>query len=135
MRPIFKNILAILAGILIGSIINMALIIIGGQIITLPDGVDPMNAKMWEFKYFIFPFLAHAIGTLAGAFIAAKLSSSYHLMLAIGIGVFFLAGGIYMVFIFPAPFWFIILDLFIAYIPLAWLGWKLSGKNQLAVTQ
>ena len=128
MRSIIKNILAIIAGVLVGSIVNMALIIFGSQIIPLPDGVDPMNAKMWEFKYFIFPFLAHAIGTLSGAFIAGKFSFSYHLMLAICIGVFFLAGGIYMVFILPAPIWFISVDLILAYIPMAWLGWKLSGK-------
>ena len=130
MKPIIKNILAILAGVVLGSIVNMALIISGSQIFPLPDGVDPMNAEMWEINNFIFPFLAHAIGTLAGAFITAKLSSSYQIILAIFIGIFFLAGGIYMVFILPAPVWFISLDLILAYIPMAWLGCKLSGKNQ-----
>ena len=42
--------------------------------------------------------------------------------------LFFLIGGVYMVFIFPAPLWFIVGDLVLAYIPMGWLGWKLSNK-------
>ena len=129
MNIILKNILAILAGIVIGMIVNMALIISGSYLIPISDSMDPMNAKMWEIKYFIFPFLAHAIGTFSGAFITAKLSASFHIMLAIFIGIFFLLGGISMVFILPAPIWFIVADLFLAYIPMSWLGWRISNKK------
>ena len=128
MKTIIKNILVLLGGCIFGSVVNMGLIIVGNQLIPVADGMNPMDATMWEIRYFIFPFLAHAIGTLSGAFTAGKFSFSYHLMLAICIGVFFLAGGIYMVFILPAPIWFISVDLILAYIPMAWLGWKLSGK-------
>ena len=99
MNTIIKNILAILGGGLIGMVVNMGLIITGNQLIPFADGINPMNATMWEIKYFIFPFLAHAIGTFSGAFIAAKFSASYHMLFAICIGVFFLSGGISMVFI------------------------------------
>ena len=129
MNKIFKNVLAILGGGFIGMVVNEGLIIAGSQLIPLADGVDPMNAKMWEIKYFLFPFLAHAIGTLAGAFVTAKFSASHHMMLAICIGIFFLLGGITMVFILPAPIWFISVDLLLAYIPMGWFGWKLSGKK------
>ena len=129
MNTIFKNILAILGGGLIGMVVNMGLIITGNQLIPFEDGINPMNATMWEIKYFIFSFLAHAIGTLSGAFIAAKFSASYHMIFAICIGIFFLLGGITMVFILPAPIWFVIVDLFLAYIPMSWLGWKISNKK------
>ena len=129
MNTIIKNILALLGGGLIGMVVNMGLIITGNQLIPFEDGINPMNATMWEIKYFIFPFLAHAIGTLSGAFIAAKFSASYHMIFAICIGIFFLLGGITMVFILSAPVWFIILDLVIAYIPMSWLGWKISNKK------
>ena len=128
MKTIFKNILAILGGVVIGMVVNMGLIITGNQLIPFADGINPMNATMWEIKYFIFPFLAHAIGTLSGAFIAAKFSASYHMIFAICIGIFFLLGGITMVFILPAPIWFIVIDLVFAYIPMGWLGWKISNK-------
>ena len=129
MKTIFKNILAILGGVVIGMVVNMGLIITGNQLIPLADDVNPIDATMWEIKYFLFPFLAHAIGTLSGAFIAAKFAASYHMILAICIGIFFLLGGISMVFIMPAPIWFIVADLSLAYIPMSWFGWKLSGQK------
>ena len=130
MNTILKNILVILAGGLIGMVVNMGLIITGNQFIPFDDGINPMNATMWEIKYFLFPFLAHAIGTLSGAFIAAKFSASYHMVFAICIGIFFLLGGISMVFIMPAPVWFIVADLSLAYIPMGWYGWKLTGQDK-----
>ena len=129
MNTIFNNILALFGGGLIGMVVNMGLIISGNQLIPFEDGINPMNATMWEIKYFIFPFFAHAIGTLSGAFVTAKFSASYHMIFAICIGIFFLLGGISMVFILPAPVWFIIVDIFLAYIPMGWLGWKLSNKK------
>ena len=47
-------------------------------------------------------------------------------LLSIIIGVLFLFGGIYMVFLLSGPVWFIISDLLLAYIPMAWFGFKIS---------
>ena len=133
MNTIIKNILVLLGGCVFGSVVNMGLIIAGNQLIPVANGMNPMDATMWEIKYFIFPFFAHAIGTLSGAFIVAKYTVSYHMILAICIGIFFLLGGISMVFIMPAPVWFIVADLSLAYIPMGLFGWKLSGeKNNLS---
>ena len=128
MNSIIKNILALIGGGLVGMAANMGLIITGNQLIPFSENINPMNAMNWEIKYFIFPFLAHAIGTLSGAFIAAKFSASYHMLFAICIGIFFLSGGISMVVILPAPIWFILIDLVFAYLPMGWLGWKISNK-------
>ena len=125
MNPILKNILAVIIGIIVGMIVNMSLIMLGGELLPIPEGVDPMNAIDWELKQFIFPFLAHAIGTLAGAFSTAKIAASHQFYLALFIGVFFLAGGITMVFLIPAPLWFVFTDLVLAYIPMGFLGWKM----------
>ena len=124
MKQILKNIGILILGIIIGMIVNMGLIIIGGIIFPLSESFDPMNAINWDFKYFIFPFLAHSIGTLSGAFIASKLSRNYHIIIPLIVGLYFLSGGIYMVTILPAPIWFISLDLILCYIPMALLGWK-----------
>ena len=130
MKTIFKNILVLLGGCVFGSVVNMGLIIAGNQLIPMADGMNPMDATMWEIKFFIFPFIAHAIGTLSGAFIVARYTASHHMILAISIGVFFLLGGISMVFIMPAPVWFIVADLSLAYIPMGWYGWKLIGQDK-----
>ena len=75
------------------------------------------------------PFLAHALGTLAGAFITTKVAANNHFRLALLVGVLFLAGGIAAANMIPAPTWFIALDLIGAYLPMAWLGNKLGNRN------
>jgi len=133
MNPIVKNIVAVVAGIIVGGIINMGIIMLSNSVIPLPEGVDPAdmqslkdNMHLFESKHFIMPFLAHAIGTLAGAFLAARLAANNKLYMAVIIGVVFLIGGIMNVYQLPAPAWFNALDLIVAYLPMAWLGWKLT---------
>lgn len=138
MNPIFRNVLAVIAGVVIGSVVNMGLINISGKIIPPPAGVDVTNieslkASMHLFapKHFIFPFLAHALGSLVGAFVAFIVAASHKIKFAIGIGAFFLIGGITSVFMLPAPTWFAVLDLVFAYIPMGWLGGKLAEKSNI----
>ena len=130
MNPILKNMLVFFAGCILGSCMNMGLIITGNQLIPFADVVNPMDATMWELKYFLFPFLAHSVGTFFGAFIVARYTASYHMVLSLSVGVLFLIGGISMVFIMPAPLWFIVVDLLLAYMPMGWLGWKLTGQDK-----
>ena len=127
MKQILKNIGILILGIIIGMIVNMGLIIIGGIFFPATENFEPMNAINWEFEYFIFPFLAHSIGTLSGAFIVSKLSKKTHIIMPLIVGLYFLSGGIYMVTILPAPIWFISLDLILCYIPMALLGWKINN--------
>jgi hypothetical protein len=137
MNPILKNILAVVAGIVVGSMVNMGLITISGSVIPLPEGVDPSDMEslkssmhLFEPKHFIFPFLAHALGTLAGALVAALIAASHKMKFALGVGAFFLLGGIANVFMLPAPSWFIAVDLVLAYIPMGWIGGKLAGMGK-----
>ena len=126
MKIFLRVLLSLILGIVVGSAVNMALIILGSYIVNIPESFDPMNAQDWTVVLFIFPFLAHSLGTLAGSFAAAKVSKSYHISISLMVGVWFLSGGIYMTTIIPAPAWFEISDLVICYIPMAWLGWKLN---------
>lgn len=132
----YRNILATVAGFILGSLVNMILVAVSGKIIPLPEGVNNKTAEglatgmhLMEPKHFVFPFLAHALGTLVGAFIATKLSNPKSIIGPMVIGVLFLAGGISMVFMVPnAPMWFNGLDLILAYIPMAYLGYVLGRK-------
>ena len=126
MKQIFKNIGIVILGIIIGMIVNMGLIILGGIVFVPLENFEPMNAMNWDFKYFIFPFLAHSIGTLSGAFIVSKISRNSHIIMPLIVGLYFLSGGLYMVTILPAPTWFISLDIILCYIPMALFGWKIS---------
>lgn len=134
MNPILRNVLAAIAGLLIGGLVNMGLITISASVIPPPAGVDVNDANsiaahIGEFqpRHFIFPFLAHALGTLVAAFVAAKLAASNKMALAMVIGVLFLLGGIMAARMIPAPTWFIVLDLVVAYMPMAWLGRRVAG--------
>ena len=135
MNTILRNVLAVIAGLIVGAIVNMALVMVGGALIPAPAGVDVTNVEsirasihLFEGKHFVFPFLAHAIGTLIGALVASLIGGSNRMLLAMIVGVFGVLGGIAAAFMVPAPVWFMALDLVVAYIPMAWLGWKLSGK-------
>ena len=137
MSSILRNVTAVIAGIVVGSVINIAIITIGPIVIPLPDGVDMSdmdtlaeNLKLLKPSNFVAPWLAHALGTLTGAFIAAKLAASHNLKFALGIGAFFLLGGITMVATYGGPIWFILLDLIAAYIPMGYLGGILGGAKK-----
>jgi len=81
-------------------------------------------------KYFIFPFLAHALGALFGAFVAAKIAVNHKMKIALGIGLFFLFGGIMVSQMIPAPDWFVAVDWIGAYLPMAFIGGKLALKGK-----
>ncbi|MCD4663710.1 MAG: hypothetical protein K8R68_00470 [Bacteroidales bacterium] len=136
MNPIIKNILSVIAGVILGSTVNMGIIMISGSIIPPPDGADAttmegLKASMHLFqpKHFILPFLAHALGTFAGAFLVGLLAVNHKMKFALGIGVFFLMGGIANTFMLPSPIWFTILDLGGAYIPMGYFAGKLVMKK------
>ena len=136
MNKIVRNVLAVITGIILGSAVNMGIIMLQGYFIALPEGVDVTNTESLQSsmhlfgpKHFIFPFLAHAIGTLVGAYLSARIAANHKMQFALGIGIFFLIGGISMVFMMPAPVWFVMLDLSVAYIPMGWLSGKLATKS------
>ena len=129
----------ILVGILVGGFVNMGLITVSGSIIPYPEGydmsdMDGMKATihLLEPRHFLFPFVAHAMGTLMGGLVAGGIAGKLQSRLAMGIGVFFLIGGISMAYMVPAPTWFIVTDLVLAYIPMACLAGKLMSRKAAA---
>jgi uncharacterized membrane protein YqgA involved in biofilm formation len=135
MSPTVRNILAVVAGLVIGGAVNMGLVQLGNTLYPLPEGIDPNNMDQLKeaianFKpiQFLFPFLAHSMGTLVGAFTAAMIAATGKAQLALIIGLVFLAGGVAMVVSVGGPIWFILLDLIVAYLPMAWLGGKLGVR-------
>jgi len=137
MNPIIRNILAVVAGIIIGGAVNMGIILISSSIIPPPEGADittmeglKASMHLMQPKHFIMPFLAHALGTLVGAYIAATIAVNHKLKFALAIGGWFLLGGIVNIFMLPSPIWFTVVDLAGAYIPMAYLGGKLATKKK-----
>lgn len=136
MNLILKNILAVILGIIIGGTVNMLIINYSGLLIAPPEGVDTTTAEglkegihLFEPKHYLMPFLAHALGTFVGAYLAARIAATHKMKFAMAIGCVFLLGGIGAVVMIPAPLWFNITDLVLAYIPMAWLAGRFALKS------
>lgn len=136
MNNLTRNVIAVIVGLVIGMVVNMGLVTLGPSIIPPPAGADittmeglKASMSLFEPKNFLFPFLAHALGTLVGGFIAAKMAVSHSMRCAMIIGFIFLLGGIMMVYQVGGPMWFIVADLVLAYLPMAYLGGLLAKKK------
>ena len=141
MNPILRNILGFIAGLVVGMAANMFFINISGKVIALPEGVDPNNYESLKasiangdfgFKHYIMPFIAHASQALLGAFICTKIAASFEKGFSLILGGIGLIGGIAAAYMLGTPPIATGIDLLFAYIPMAWIGWKLGmrGKNK-----
>jgi hypothetical protein len=143
---ILRNIVAFILGALGGGSANMGLVELGNKLLPI-EGLDYSNPNQEEFmkafaeliptlepKFFLFPFLAHALGTLVGAFIAFKIAASAQMKFALGIGALFFIGGVAINYMLPGQMWFSIVDILFAYFPMAWLGGKLAERKAQDLT-
>ncbi len=135
MPTLLRNVLAVVLGIAVGSAVNMALITAGPSLVPPPAGADVTTAEglsramhLFQPRHFVMPFLAHALGTLAGALAACLVAASHRARFAWAVGGFFLCGGVAASLLIPAPTWFIALDLLAAYLPMAWLATRLATR-------
>lgn len=129
---IIKDIALFVVGMILGGSINMVLVEAGMIVFPAPSGFDLSTEaglksamNVMSFEHFIFPFLAHAIGTLTGAVFVSRFAQ-HKQILSYCIGIAYLIGGISMIFMVGGPLWFNMLDLTIAYLPMAWLGLKIG---------
>ncbi len=135
MKNVLLGVFGFVVGAVIGGFVNMGIIVNAHLIIPYPEGVDPSNMESltaamptFEIKHFIMPFLAHALGTLVGAFVATMIAAAARLPIALGIGIMFLVAGVIMVMDLPSPMWFNVLDLVGAYLPMGFLGYVIATK-------
>lgn len=133
--PLLGNLFALVVAVVLGAVVNMVLVGLGPAVFPPPAGVDVTNPEkladsvhLFQPRHFVFPWLAHALGSLVGAFVVHVLAPSRRWPLAWGVGGFFFAGGLMAASMIPAPAWFIALDLLGAYMPMAWLGGRLAER-------
>ncbi|MBK6487453.1 MAG: hypothetical protein IPF98_11390 [Gemmatimonadetes bacterium] len=137
MRPGVNIVLAVVAGFVSGSLVNIGIVNAGPSLIPLPEGADVstmegLRSSMQLFTpvNFLAPFLAHALGTLTGSFVAAKVATSHRVTCAMGVSACFLLGGISAVATLGGPLWFAAADLLLAYLPMGYLGARLAGATK-----
>lgn len=135
---ILKRTILIILSVFIGAQVNGAFLTLGTNLIPPPEGynlntMDGLKAAVpfLEAKHYLFPFLAHAIGTFISAVLITRFIKSQQFVFSMMAGVLFLIAGISMVIMLPGtPIWFILVDLIGAYIPMAYLGYKLAFKSK-----
>ena len=96
MARIFRLTLAVVAGFVLGSTVNMSLIMVSSTVISPPVGADVTTMEglrsamhLFEPKHFLFPFLAHALGTLVGAITSSLLAPGRSAVPAYAVGGLF----------------------------------------------
>jgi len=136
MNAVIRNVLAVVLGIVVGSMVNMALVTISPMVIPPPEGIDVSTAEglkagmhLFEPKHFVFPFLAHALGTFVGALVAAWIAASKKFTFAMVIAVFFFLGGLASIIMLPSPIWFTFVDLVFAYFPMAYFAKNIVSRD------
>lgn len=135
MKDIPRILVAVTLGLVLGSAVNMALIVLGGALVPPPPGVNVADQEslrrampLFTTRHFLFPLLAHAMGSLVGAHVAARIAPVAARRWALLVGGFFFVGGVQMARELPAPGWFLVADLALAYLPAAWLGARLAPR-------
>jgi len=135
---VLRNIAGLIIGIAVCMAVNMGLVVLLGSLFPPPPGVNPediesirANLHKYSTLQMLMPFIAHAVGSLAGGLVAALIAESRKMLWALIVGVVHLLGGISMMMMLPeSPLWFKVLDLGLAYIPMAILGGILGGANR-----
>jgi len=135
MKNFFRNFIALFGGAALGALVNGTIISLQPYVVPFPEGVDPNDIESlkgaimyFSWEQFVMPFLAHALGTFAGAYFAVHVARQGQLFKAMAISVIFLIGGILMVGMLPAPLWFEALDLTLAYLPMGWLAYRVGMR-------
>ncbi len=130
-----RNVAGVIVGFILGAGVNMFMVTLGARVFPAPDGVNMADAvsirasvHLLEPRHYVFPFLAHALGTLVGALVAYLLAGDKRAAFAYVVGLLFLAGGVAATTMIPAPGWFIALDLILAYLPMSWLATRLGTR-------
>jgi len=110
---VLRNIGAVVAGLFVGSCVNMGLIRLNSTVLfPMPEGMDPNDLEQFvayteglPATAFLVVMAAHLGQAGVGGWLAARLAGSRPLLLALIVGGATLLGGLMMLVMVPAPVW------------------------------
>jgi hypothetical protein len=130
-----RCIVAVICGVIAGSALNMAVIMLSWKLFPLPEGAnmsDPATMATYvqslPLPAFLLILVAHAGGALVGGWVAALITRRAPLVLGAIVGGFFLLGGIVNVMSIPSPVWFAVVDL-VSYVPCGIAGASFAPRR------
>lgn len=134
-----RNVLAVIVGLIAGSLVNMGLVMFNGFVLhPMPEGMDMMDTEQMNSYVSTLPtsaffvvLAAHLSQAFVGGWVAARMGAARPVLLALIVGVFSLVGGILnMMTITEGPGWMIVeLPL---YLVVAWLAGRMVAKRRAA---
>lgn len=135
MKDILRSILAFLLAIVVAYLITTTIIIFGHEIIPVPEGMNTndfesikSNFHLFKTKHFIFPLLAHAVGTFISAFIVSHFAVNHKFKYAVGIGFFFTLASLILTIRIGHFNWIGLLEIG-HYIPVSILAYKIWERT------
>lgn len=139
MKTTLRNILGIVAGVLVGAVVILVVQLVGHQVYPVAGSLD-MNDKeaMADFVAslpvgaLLIVVVAYAAGSFVGGALAAFIGSGAKVRHALVVGAFLLISGVMNLVSIPHPVWFSIVTVLV-FIPAAWLGGRMvAGAGQSA---
>ena len=131
-----RNILAVLVGLSLGMVVNSLVIRLNGSVLfPMPEGMDMQDLDQMNAYFATLPALgflvamaAHLGQSFVGGWVAARLSVSSPMLLAMTVGVASLAGGMVMMTMIDGPAWMLIeLPL---YLVVAWFAGHMEVRRR-----
>ncbi|NVK22119.1 MAG: hypothetical protein HWD86_06345 [Kangiellaceae bacterium] len=127
-----KQILAVIAGVVVGVLTIFAIESINMVRFPWPEGLSMEDTEAFNAYVASLPIdalltviLAYALGSFVAGFVSAKVATSKHMVIGIICGALLTVAGIMNIMAIPHPMWFNIVSL-IVFIPMAIFGVKMA---------
>jgi len=125
-----RNFLITIGAAILGQLVAYIIILVGPYVIPPPNGMDISTHHglyaAWpdvEPKHFFMLFLGNAFGSFLAATLISRFTTRRILSRSLLVGLLYLFIGIYHANVDPAPWWFKVSDVCIAYLPMTILGY------------
>lgn len=136
MHPILRSVLAVLAGAVTAFVLIAVIELLDHRIYPLPPDVDPSDPKELAAAMAQAPvgalllvLLGWAVGTVAGAWVAARTAGRFHLVHGMIVGVLLLCAAVANMLSLPHPVWFWIAAVAL-FLPCAYLGSMRAARHE-----
>jgi hypothetical protein len=137
MGPVLRSGLGVLAGVVVGGLLIGGVEMFSSRFYPLPAGTNPSDQQALASHIsslpasaFVWVLAAWMIGTLAGAWVAARIAQRKHLIHGAVIGAVFLALGIANMLAIPHPVWVWVCGIVI-FIVAGYAGGRLASPRAL----
>ena len=135
----FLRFVFIVMATFIGGLANFSLVELGYLVVPAPEGFNMHDEKQFMMAvshfqpiHYLFPFLAHFMGSFVASFLATKALGTKSAWV-LPSSLFLIGGMMMMIQLVHSPMWFNILDLSLAYFPAGYAGYLLARNSRWKV--